>query len=310
MAKHKKKSSATPGVLGGLIALCLLVVCVVAIARAFPPRSEEAKGGQSSQTEGLQVSTNDDSEQDTDKTSEKTNASTDSVSQTKPSSSSSASDSTSSSTDSSNKTTHDYTSANDTSSFDKDLWYMLLANPDHYLPEDFTFPTANVYSAGRNWVMDARCAEDMKAMLAAAKEDGVDLIICSAYRTIDTQTRNFNNKVQELIQQGYTEEEAKRVAATIIAVPGTSEHHTGLAADIVTPSYQRLNSGFAETEAFEWLYTHCAQFGFVMRYAEDKQDITKIIYEPWHYRYVGKEAATIMMTEGICFEEFLEKYGT
>jgi len=207
-------------------------------------------------------------------------------------------------------TDHGYISANKTDSFDKDLWYMLLANPTTPLPENFTFQQATVYSAGRNWIMDARCAEDMKAMLAAAKSDGVDLIICSAYRNIETQTNNFNAKVREYMAKGYSEEEAKKVTATIIAVPGTSEHHTGMAADIVTPSYQRLNAGFDQTEAYRWLEANCAEFGFVLRYRKDKTEITKIIYEPWHYRYVGREAATIMMEEKICFEEFLEKYGT
>ena len=203
-----------------------------------------------------------------------------------------------------------YISTNETSSFDTEEWYMMLANRDNPLPENYTFEKANVYSAGRNWDFDARCAEDMKAMLAAAKEDGVSLIICSAFRDIARQTENFNNKMDSYIKQGMSEQEAYELTATIIAIPGTSEHHTGLAADIVTPSYQNLNEGFAKTEAFKWLYANCAEFGFVLRYAEDKQEITKIIYEPWHYRYVGKEAARIMMSEGICFEEFLAKYGT
>lgn len=197
-----------------------------------------------------------------------------------------------------------------TDSFDKDEWYMLLANRDNPVPEGYTFPQAKIYSGGTNWILDARCADDMKAMIAAAKEDGVSLLLCSTYRTVERQTNNFNKKVNEYINKGYSEAEAKEITATIIAIPGTSEHHTGLAADIVTPSYQRLNEGFAETEAFRWLYEHCAEYGFIMRYAKDKQDVTKIIYEPWHYRYVGKEAAQIIMSEGICLEEFLEKYGT
>lgn len=215
------------------------------------------------------------------------------------------------STKTSTKTNQNVTDTDEpTNSFSKDEWYMILANRDNPLPEGHTFPRDTVYSAGQNWVMDARCADDMKQMIAAAKKDGVDLIICSSYRTVERQTNNFNNKVKEYVNKGYSQEEAKEIAATIIAIPGTSEHHTGLAADIVTPSYQRLNEGFAETKAFRWLYAHCAEYGFIMRYAEDKQAITKIIYEPWHYRYVGKEAAQIIMGEGICLEEFLEKYGT
>ena len=100
--------------------------------------------------------------------------------------------------------------------------------------------------------------------------------------------------------------EAKVKAATIVAVPGTSEHNSGLAIDIITPSYQVLDEGFAETKAFRWLDANASKFGFILRFPKDKQDITKIIYEPWHYRYVGIETAPIIKASGLCLEEFLE----
>ena len=115
--------------------------------------------------------------------------------------------------------------------------------------------------------------------------------------------------IDDLIEEGYSKEDARRVAATIVAVPGTSEHHTGLAMDVVTPSYQRLNSGYANTDAAKWLKANAAKYGFILRYPEDKTEITKIIFEPWHYRYVGVEYASFIMSEGICFEEFIELYG-
>ena len=207
-----------------------------------------------------------------------------------------------------------YVSKNDTASFSKDQWYMILVNPDHAIPDGLidSLDFATIRSNEKNWKIDARIADDMKAMIAAAKADGVELIFCSVFRSIERQTTNFNNYVEARMKEhhDWTREQAIEYTSHIIAVPGTSEHHTGLAADIVTPSYQRLNEGFAKTAAFKWLYAHCAEYGFILRYAKDKQDITKIIYEPWHYRYVGKEAATIIMNEGICFEEFVEKYGT
>lgn len=290
------------------ILLVVLVVFVAVLVQNFGQNTPAPGGDNSLQqtgntsintTETTDIHTTDTAGNTQSTTDETTNVSTDTATSAKPDTK----------TDTNKNDTVDNTDG-PTDSFDKDEWYMLLANRDNPVPEGFTFPSAKVYSAGQNWTLDARCADDMKAMIAAAKKDGVDLIICSAYRTVERQTNNFNNKVKEYVNKGYSEEEAKEITATIIAVPGTSEHHTGLAADIVTPSYQRLNEGFAETEAFRWLYEHCAEYGFIMRYAKDKQDITKIIYEPWHYRYVGKEAAQIIMNEGICLEEFLEKYGT
>ena len=103
-----------------------------------------------------------------------------------------------------------------------------------------------------------------------------------------------------------TYEQAADKAKTINAYPGTSEHELGLAADIVTPSYQMLNSDFDKTATFKWLKTHCAEYGFILRYPKEKQDITRIIYEPWHYRYVGKEAASEIYSQGICLEEYIE----
>lgn len=302
--KKKKKGSAS-GFFGGLVVLCLLAVGVIAVAKHFSPQNDPVPNPELSASAASSEVTSS-TDKTTDSASEQTESNTTDTNATNPTSErTSASQSTSTKTD---KTP--YESTNDTSSFDKSEWYMILANPTNYLPEGFSFPQAKIYSAGQNWIVDARCAEDMKAMLAAAKEDGVDLMICSAYRSVEYQTQLYNNRVQKYINEGYNREEAQKIAATINAVPGTSEHHTGLAADIVTPSYQSLNSGFAQTEAFRWLYAHCAEYGFIMRYAEDKQDITGIIYEPWHYRYVGKQAAEIIMREGICFEEFLEQYGT
>ena len=93
----------------------------------------------------------------------------------------------------------------------------------------------------------------------------------------------------------------------MIAVPGTSEHHTGLAADIVTPTHQTLDPQFADTAAGKWLLEHAADYGFILRYPEDKQETTKIIYESWHYRYVGEEHAKAIKESGLCLEEYLEQ---
>lgn len=189
---------------------------------------------------------------------------------------------------------------------DTTLWNLILVNPDNFLPEDHSFEKEQVQG---NYYLDSRAAPFAKQMIADAKEEGIELQICSSIRDVELQTRLFNNKINDLIAEGYSEEDAKIKAATIVAVPGTSEHHTGLALDIVTPSYQRLNAGYENTDAAKWLKENAAEYGFILRYPKDKTDITKIIFEPWHYRYVGREYAEFIMSDGICFEEFIELYG-
>ena len=183
-------------------------------------------------------------------------------------------------------------------------WNLILANPDNALPDDFTVETESVQ--GR-FVMDKRVAPIVREMIADAKADGVDLMVCSAYRSIDKQKSLFADQVAQFMNSGMSREEAERTTATIIAVPGTSEHHTGLAADIVTPTHQNLDEAFGETAAGQWLQQHAVEYGFILRYPKDKQDITKIIYESWHYRYVGKEHAKRIKEAGLCLEEYLEQ---
>lgn len=187
---------------------------------------------------------------------------------------------------------------------DWNSWELLLANVDNPLPSDFTVETETVQG---NFKMDARVAEAMKQMIADAKEDGVDLMICSAYRSIERQQELFDAEVSNQMSYGKTKEEATAITATMIAIPGTSEHHTGLAADIVTPTHQTLDPEFADTAAGKWLQSHAEDYGFVLRYPEDKQEITQIIYESWHYRYVGLEHAKAMNEQGLCLEEYLEQ---
>ena len=194
-------------------------------------------------------------------------------------------------------------------SFDFSAWNLVLVNPDNPVPENYPLKLEWVSLNGLDRQVNSLCAQPFRDMVNAAKADGITLYLRSTYRGIKLQTDSFNAKVNEYIGYGYSREEATKIAATIVAVPGTSEHHTGLAADITCPEFNRLNADFDKTEAFRWLYAHCAEYGFILRYAKDKTDITKIIYEPWHYRYVGKEAAKIIMSEGLAYEEFVAKYG-
>ena len=134
--------------------------------------------------------------------------------------------------------------------------------------------------------------------------------ICSAYRTIEKSAELYQRKVQQYLNAGYSQAKAESEAAKWVAPPGTSEHHTGLAMDIVSSDYwgqySDLEHDYEKFDSFKWMYEHCAEYGFILRYPKDKQDITGITYEPWHYRYVGVEVATYIMENGLCLEEYLD----
>ena len=180
-------------------------------------------------------------------------------------------------------------------------WRMILVNRDYILPDGY-MPVLEPAVEGdyEDIKLDYRVAPYYNEMYQAALEDGVELVPISGYRSVERQTRNFENKIQRYINDGYSKTEATQMAATIILPPGTSEHNAGLAMDICS-----LYESFEKTEEFEWLSENAADYGFIMRYPEDKQDITKIIYEPWHWRYVGVEAAQEMKASGQCLEEYL-----
>ena len=187
---------------------------------------------------------------------------------------------------------------------EKEEYYLLLANAENPLPQDWSIQTEEVQNG---YEMDKRAAPAMREMIQAAKEDGVELMLCSAYLSIEKQQQLFDRSQQAYMAQGMSEEEAYAKTATETAIPGTSEHQTGLAADIVTPTYQMLDAGFADTPAGQWLSEHATEYGFVLRYPQDKQEVTGIIYESWHYRFVGKTHAKLMKESGLCLEEYLQQ---
>ncbi len=181
---------------------------------------------------------------------------------------------------------------------DADNWHLTLVNSGYLIPSDYS-PDL-VYVCGSGERLDSKVAEHYEAMYDAAEKDGVYLTPCSGYRPYEVQERNYNNKVAFFESQGYSTEDAKVKAATIIMPPGSSEHNLGYAMDIVC-----VDEWFEDTEEFKWLQENAADYGFIMRYPEDKQDITKVIYEPWHWRYVGVDAAKEMNASGLVLEEYL-----
>lgn len=186
---------------------------------------------------------------------------------------------------------------------DKGLYYEaampILVNPSNKLPDSYK-PDVEVIGNGCSYSYDRTALVAYRAMAAAAKAEGIILSPVSAYRSHEKQTTNFNNKQKEYENMGYSPEEAYAATARLIAVPGTSEHELGLAIDL-----NSLETSFEETKTFKWLFAHCAEYGFILRYPKDKTDITDISYEPWHYRYVGSNHAKLIMEQGICLEEYL-----
>ncbi|MCM1087403.1 MAG: M15 family metallopeptidase [Muribaculaceae bacterium] len=189
--------------------------------------------------------------------------------------------------------------------FDSSDWKLVLVNKQHPIPDDYSFNLGIITGGLR---CDERIIPELLSMLQAAKDDGINLMIKSPYRTDDRQENNFNQRIKEYMQQGYSYMEAYKTTSRVIAIPGASEHQIGLALDITCDTYSPLKQGFGETDAGLWLAEHSCEYGFILRYPEGKEYFTSIEYEPWHFRYVGKEAAVIMTQENLCLEEFWDKY--
>lgn len=187
---------------------------------------------------------------------------------------------------------------------DKNDPYLILVSAKSPLPENLIPELKPVQG---NFQLETKAADAFLEMFAGAEQEGIKLLLVSAFRSQATQTRLFTAKVQEFLNQGYNQADAEAKAATIVARPGTSEHNAGLAADIVTPEYRSLNKGYAETPAAKWLAENAHRYGFILRYPEGKQEITGIIYEPWHFRYVGPEHAKAIKEAGLCLEEYLQQ---
>lgn len=184
-------------------------------------------------------------------------------------------------------------------------WALRLVNFDHPLPEGFQVPELTQLRNGH--AIDSRAYPALQQMMDDCRAAGLQPLICSSYRLEETQRQLFQQEVQSWLAQGYPQEEAEEQAARWVARPGASEHQTGLAVDIVDLSYQVLDEGQENTDVQRWLMAHCAEYGFILRYPTDKGALTGVGYEPWHYRYVGVEAAQEIMGGRLCLEEYLTR---
>ena len=179
---------------------------------------------------------------------------------------------------------------------------LILVNPWNNVPENYTVPLGEV----EGYLVDRRAQRALSDMLADCRAQGYLPIICSAFRTQEYQEMLYRNKILRLLDEGVSRQDAPEVAAQSVALPGTSEHQLGLAVDIISETYTNLDRFQERTEVQQWLMNNCWRYGFILRYPNGTSETTGIIYEPWHYRYVGSVTAKAVHDSGLVFEEYLK----
>lgn len=182
---------------------------------------------------------------------------------------------------------------------EESTWYLILVNKWNPIPENYSVELTKLTNGQ---TVDKRIYLPLQEMFDAARVDGIYPVVVSGYRTTEKQQSLMDEKIIEYKTQGYSDEESLEKAEAWVAIPGTSEHQLGIAVDI---NAEVSSEG---DNVYEWLNQNSYKFGFIHRYQDNKTKITGVINEPWHYRYVGKEAATQMYEQDICLEEYLGKH--
>ncbi len=179
-------------------------------------------------------------------------------------------------------------------------WQLLLVNRWNPIPDGFDVKLVTL-SGGHQ--VDERIYPDLQKMFDDARAEGILPMIYSSYRTTQKQQQLMEDEINKYRQEGYSSREAKKIAETWVARPGTSEHQIGLALDITSADKEKQKPAVV----WEWLHKNSYRYGFILRYPEDKTDITGISSEPWHFRYVGEKAAAELYQRDICLEEYLDR---
>lgn len=182
------------------------------------------------------------------------------------------------------------------------VWNLVLVNPWNPLPDGFS---VDLEPLDGSRGVDKRCYPQLQKMMDDCRAQGYSPYICSSFRTQELQQELFDNQIAIFRNQGYGDEEARRLAAREVAVPGTSEHQLGLAVDIIDTNNWNLDESQESMPTQQWLMANSWRYGFILRYPNGTTDITGIIYEPWHYRYVGCQVAKEIYERGITLEEYL-----
>ena len=177
-------------------------------------------------------------------------------------------------------------------------WNLIIVNRWNELPEDYSVELTELSNGQK---VDSRIYPYLQEMFDVARAEGVYPVVREGYRTEEEQKEILDDKIQTYINQGYSQSRAERTAKEWVALPGTSEHQLGIAVDINADKSKCSNE-----EVYAWLAENAYKYGFILRYPLGKQEITGTSYEPWHYRYVGEEAALEIYEQGICLEEYFE----
>ena len=184
-----------------------------------------------------------------------------------------------------------------------------LVNPWNYVPEGYEADliplSTNISSTSDSGAVDASCYEALMKMMNDCAKAGYKVCILSSHRLHTYQEKLFENQVKKQMDKGYSRQEAEVIAATISAIPGTSEHQLGLAVDIIDTGIWGLVEEQETLPGQQWLMEHCHEYGFILRYPKGKTDETGIIYEPWHYRYVGVALATELHQLDMTLEAYI-----
>ena len=177
-------------------------------------------------------------------------------------------------------------------------WNLILVNRNSYIPDDYKVELTELSNGEK---VDSRIYPELQEMFNDARAQGYGLFVREGYRTQEEQQQLLNEKIEAYENEGKSKSEAKKLAEQWVAIPGTSEHQLGIAVDINADTTKSSSD-----DVYSWLAENAHKYGFIKRYPSDKTDITGVINEPWHYRYVGKEAALEIYSQGMCLEEYID----
>lgn len=177
-------------------------------------------------------------------------------------------------------------------------WNLIVVNCWNEIPEEYSV-TLTELSNGQK--VDSRIYPNLQEMFDDMRAEGIYPIVREGYRTAEEQQAILDERIQRYMNEGYSRSRAENAAKQWVAVPGTSEHQLGISVDINADKTRSTNE-----EVYQWLAENAYKYGFILRYPQGKEDITGGAYEPWHYRYVGTEAALEIYQNQICLEEYME----
>ena len=186
-------------------------------------------------------------------------------------------------------------------------WDMIEADMSSPMTGDLQGADIVDYGTGKIQV-DSRITSALDSIISGAKDAWYNLKVTVGYRSYKDQKVLFDKKVSSLVASGLSQDDAQKKASETVSEPGTSDHQTGLGVHLISSGYEKASAEkYAKTDCYKWLVQNASKYGFILRYPEGKEDITGAAFEPWHFRYVGKENAEAMDKQGLCLEEYIKE---